>query len=347
MGNRAAFELGTHRIASGTRQTVDLPVSVLSDHTPVTMSAHVIHGRRPGPVLFVSAAVHGDEIIGVEIVRRLLRARHLDRIKGTLIAIPIVNSFGFMNLSRYLPDRRDLNRSFPGSAKGSLAARLAHIFMQEIVARSDAGIDLHSAAIHRTNLPQIRVTPSRPETMALAEAFGAPLIVTTKVRDGSLRRAAQKAGVDILLYEAGEGLRFDESAVRTGVTGILRVMHQLGMISAKGITKPKADSIRSTASSWVRAPAGGLLRTVKPIGAQVAGGDVLGLISDPFGENETEVVVENAGLLIGRTNLPVVNEGDALFHVARIRRSEDAEATIDSLAAQLDEDPLFDDDEII
>lgn len=347
MGNRAAFELGTHRIASGTRQTVDLPVSVLSDHTPVTMSAHVIHGRRPGPVLFVSAAVHGDEIIGVEIVRRLLRARHLDRIKGTLIAIPIVNSFGFMNLSRYLPDRRDLNRSFPGSAKGSLAARLAHIFMQEIVARSDAGIDLHSAAIHRTNLPQIRVTPSRPETMALAEAFGAPLIVTTKVRDGSLRRAAQKAGVDILLYEAGEGLRFDESAVRTGVTGILRVMHQLGMISAKGITKPKADSIRSTASSWVRAPAGGLLRTVKPIGAQVAGGDVLGLISDPFGENETEVVVENAGLLIGRTNLPIVNEGDALFHVARIRRSEDAEATIDSLASQLDEDPLFDDDEII
>ena len=206
MPERAAFELGTHRIAPGTRETIDLPVSVLSDHMPVSMSAHVIHGRRPGPTLFVSAAVHGDEVIGVEIVRRLLRARNLDRLKGTLLAVPIVNAFGFMNHSRYLPDRRDLNRSFPGSAGGSLAARLAHIFMQEIVARSDAGIDLHSAAIHRTNLPQIRISPSKPETMALAEAFGAPLIVISKIRDGSLRQAAQDKGVNMLLYEAGESV---------------------------------------------------------------------------------------------------------------------------------------------
>ena len=347
MSDRAAFEIGARRIAPGTRETIDLPVSVLSNHTPVSMSAHVVHGRRPGPTLFVSAAVHGDEVIGVEIVRRLLRAPNLNRLKGTLLAIPIVNAFGFMNHSRYLPDRRDLNRSFPGSAEGSLAARLAHIFMQEIVARSDAGIDLHSAAIHRTNLPQIRVTPSRPETMALAEAFGAPLIVTSKVRDGSLRQAAQQKGVDILLYEAGEGLRFDESAVRTGVTGIMRAMRHLGMVSAKGITKPKVASIRSASSYWLRAPAGGLLRTFKTIGEQVDEGDVLGITSDPFGEAETEVVVEKAGLLIGRTNLPIVNEGDALFHIAKLKRSDDAEATIDSLAAQLDEDPFFDDDEII
>lgn len=344
---RPAFELGTRRIAPGSRETIDVPVSVLSDHTPVSMSVHVAHGRRPGPTLFVSAAIHGDEVIGVEIVRRLLRAPNLDRLKGTLLAIPIVNAFGFMNHSRYLPDRRDLNRSFPGSPQGSLAARLAHIFMEEIVARSDIGIDLHSAAIHRSNLPQIRVSPSKPETMALAETFGAPLILTSKLRDGSLRQAGQERGVDVLVFEGGESLRFDEFAVRAGVTGVLRVMRQLGMVSAKGISKPKVAPLRSISSYWVRAPAGGLLRAFKSPGDQLSTGDVLAVISDPFGEVDTEIVVEDGDLLIGRTNLPIVNEGDGLFHIARLTRNDDAEDTIDSLAAQLDADPLFDEDEII
>jgi predicted deacylase len=347
MARRPAIEIGSKSIAAGARETVDLPVSVLSDLTPVSMSAHVIHGRQAGPTLFVSAAVHGDEVIGVEIVRRLLRASNLGSLRGTLLAVPIVNSFGFINHSRYLPDRRDLNRSFPGSAQGSLASRLADLFMREIVARSDTGIDIHSAAIHRTNLPQIRVSPTKPETMALAEAFGAPLIVTARIREGSLRQAAAGKGVDVLLYEAGEGLRFDELAVRIGVTGILRVMRQLGMIGGKGVTRPRTTSIRSSSTQWLRAPAGGLLRTFKTIGDEVTKGDLLGAISDPFGETEREILVEEEGLLIGRTNLPVVNEGDGLFHIARIRRGDAATATIDSLASQLGEDPMFDEDEII
>ncbi len=347
MLNREAFHIGSHSVAPGTRETIDLPVCVLSDHTPITMSVHVVHGRKPGPTLFVSAAVHGDEVIGVEIVRRLLRSASLDHVKGTLLAVPIVNSFGFMAHSRYLPDRRDLNRSFPGSPQGSLAARLANLFMEEIVKKSDVGIDLHSAALHRTNLPQIRVTPLKPETMALAEAFGAPLILASRTRPGSIRDAAQNAGVDILLFEAGESLRFDELAVRAGVSGTLRVMRHLGMIAAKGVAKPNVNSIKSTTSNWLRAPAGGLLRTFKTIGEEVKIGDVLGVISDPFGKIETEVLAQHDGLLIGRTNLPVVNEGDGLFHTARIKLSEDAEATIDDLATQLDEDPLFDEDEII
>jgi predicted deacylase len=345
MPNRSAFEIGGHQVAPGTRETINLPVSVMSDHTPVTMSVHVVHGRRPGPTIFVSAAIHGDEIIGVEIVRRLLRKPSLERLKGTLLAVPIVNSFGFMNHSRYLPDRRDLNRSFPGSQQGSLASRLAHLFNKEIVARSDLGIDLHSAAVHRTNLPQIRVSPSRPETMELAQAFGAPLILTSKLRPGSLRQTGQQSGIDILLYEAGEGLRFDEFAVRAGVTGILRIMHQQGMVSAQGASRPKAPSIISTSSTWLRAPAGGLLRTFKTIGEEVAKGDVLGVVADPFGEIETEIVTEEAGLMIGRTNLPVVNEGDGLFHIARIKGSDDASATIDSQTNQLED--MFDEDEII
>ncbi|WP_020591965.1 succinylglutamate desuccinylase/aspartoacylase family protein [Kiloniella laminariae] len=347
MPRREPFDIGGKSILPGTRQTIDVPVSFLSDHTPVSLSVHVVHGSRPGPTLFVSAAIHGDEVIGVEIVRRLLRAPNLEKMRGTLLAIPIVNSFGFMNHSRYLPDRRDLNRSFPGSAQGSLAGRLADIFIKEIVSRSDYGIDLHSAAIHRTNLPQIRISPKKPDTLKLAQAFGAPLILTSKIREGSLRQAAQDHDVDILLYEAGEGLRFDEFAVRAGVSGILRVMREVGMISAKGVTKPKAPSIRSTSSFWLRAQAGGLLRTYKTSGDEVKAGDVLGAISDPFGEVESEILVEEDGLLIGRTNLPIVNEGDGLFHIARIKRSEDAETTIDSLTTQLEEDPLFDEDEII
>ncbi|MGP1396956.1 MAG: succinylglutamate desuccinylase/aspartoacylase family protein [Inquilinaceae bacterium] len=347
MRDRVPFEIGTRRVAPGARQRVELPVSVLSDHTPVTMSVHVVHGRRPGSTLFVSAAVHGDEVIGVEIARRLMRASSLDDLRGTLLIAPIVNTFGFLNHSRYLPDRRDLNRSFPGSPRGSLAARLAHLVMTEIVARSDFGIDLHSAAIHRTNLPQIRVSPSKQNTLALAEAFGAPIILTSPLRDGSMRQAAQDAGVDMLVYEAGEGLRFDELAVRGGVSGILRVMRALGMVPGKGIAKPKVAPIRATSSAWLRAPAGGLLRTFMTTGQMVDSGDVLGIISDPFGEVESEMVASAPGLIIGRTNLPVVNEGDGLFHIASVRRGDGAVDAIDSLASQLGADPLFDEDEII
>lgn len=347
MPNQRPFEIGSHRIAAGTRQTVELPVSVLSDHTPASMPVHIAHGRQSGPTLFVSAAVHGDEIIGVEIVRRLLRAPNLDRLKGTLLAVPIVNSFGFMNHSRYLPDRRDLNRSFPGSAGGSLAARLASIFMKEIVMRSDVGIDLHSAAIHRTNLPQIRVSPSKADTMKLADVFNAPLILTSKIREGSLRQSAQEYGVDILLYEAGEGLRFDELAIRAGTSGILRVMHHLEMVSAKGVPKAKGRSMRSISSYWLRAPAGGLLRMFKTSGDQVAQGDVLGVISDPFGEIETDILAEEGDLIIGRTNLPIVNEGDGLVHIARLRPQDDPEMLMDNVTSQLNAEPLFDEDEII
>lgn len=344
---RPAFVIGNDSVDPGKRKTIDLPISILSDHTPVSMSVQVIHGRRPGPTLFVSAAIHGDEVIGVEIVRRLLRMDRLNAIKGTLLAIPIVNSFGFMNNSRYLPDRRDLNRSFPGSVKGSLASRLANIFMKEIVLRSDYGIDLHSAAIHRTNLPQIRVIASKPETLALAEAFGAPLTLASKLRPGSLREAAQDHDVDILLYEAGEGLRFDEFAVRAGVSGILRVMQHLGMIPSRGTSSKKPKTIHSNASSWIRAPAGGLLRTYKNIGQEVKNGDLLGVISDPFGVVETDIIVEHEGLLIGRTHLPIVNEGDGLFHIAQIKKSIDAENQIDKMTTQLQEDVLLDEDEII
>lgn len=254
MAGRNAFEFGGQRVAPGNRATVDLPVSVLSDHTPVTMSVHVIHGRREGPTVFICAGIHGDEIIGVEIVRRLLAMKNLNSLSGTLITVPIVNAFGFLNRSRYLPDRRDLNRCFPGSETGSLGSRIAYIFMTEIVQRCDLGIDLHSAAVHRTNLPQIRISNGDPATRRLADLFGAPVVLCSNLRDGSLRGAAEGSGAKVLLYEAGEALRFDEMPVRAGVLGILRVLHEMEMISAKGVSKAKSMPLFCRSSRWVRIP---------------------------------------------------------------------------------------------
>ena len=343
---RAAFELGGEVIQPGTARTVELPVSTLPDHTPVTLSVNVRHGKRAGPTVFVSAAVHGDEVIGVEIVRRLLRAPQLAYLRGTLLVIPIVNSFGFLNRSRYLPDRRDLNRCFPGHPSGSLGSRLAHIFLNDVVLRCEVGIDLHSAAVHRTNLPQIRVSPDDARTQALARTFGAPVILTSSLRDGSLRAEAATRGTSVLLYEAGEGLRFDELAVRAGVAGILRVLRSMEMLPAKGIAKARVTSHECDASTWVRAPAGGLLRTFRAEGEIIAQGDMLASVADPFGVTETVITAPQDGILIGRAILPVVNEGDAIFHLAQLS-PEAAEQTVEKLEAQLGSDPLFDEDEII
>jgi predicted deacylase len=225
-----------------------------------------------------------------------------------------------------------------------MASRLAHIFMEEVVARSDIGIDLHSAAIHRTNLPQIRLTPGNARLENLAQVFGAPVILESKLRDGSLRMAAEEVEADVLLYEAGEALRFDELAARAGVGGILRVMQHLGMIGGKGVPKIKHVPVKARSSHWYRAPVGGVFRGYVATGEAVAEGTVLGVISDVFGAVDTELVAEEQGIVIGRSNMPSVYEGDALFHVAETPR---ADHVAEGVNAQLEADPLFDEDEII
>jgi len=311
------FRVGEVSVSAGTRAAIDLPITDLSTHTPVTMPVVVINGRRDGPRLFVCAALHGDEINGVEIIRRLLRISALRRLRGTLIAVPVVNVLGFLSQSRYLPDRRDLNRSFPGSARGSLASRMARLFLDEIVDRSTHGIDLHTGASHRDNFPQIRGNLDDAETARMAQAFGVPVVINTGFREGSLREAAAERGVPVIVYEAGEALRFHEPAVRAGVKGALRVMRELGMLPAKRSGRRERQSLIIRSSKWVRAPRSGLLRSVRPLGAQVRKDDVLGVIADPFGQNEVEVVASTDGIVIGKTNLPLVHEGDGLFHVAR------------------------------
>ncbi len=237
---REAFDLAGTSIAPGERGGALIPLSRLADHTDMMLKTLVVHGKKPGPTLFVSGAIHGDEIIGVEIIRRVSNMKALSRIKGTLILIPVVNSYGFLGMSRYLPDRRDLNRVFPGHENGSPASQLAYTFMQQIVSRCEYGVDLHSGAIHRENLPQIRADLDNPVVKDMAAAFGASIMLNSNLRDGSLREAARAVGCNMLLYEAGEALRFNETAVRIGVKGVLGVMRHIGMLPK---TKPSKRKI--------------------------------------------------------------------------------------------------------
>ncbi len=336
--------IGEVSVAAGTRATVELPVPRLYTHTDLSMPAHVIHGRRPGPRLFVSAAIHGDELNGVEIVRRLLRLPVLRYLHGTLICVPIVNVHGCIQRSRYLPDGRDLNRVFPGSDKGSLAARLAHVFMEKVVKGSDYGIDLHTGAGHRANLPQIRAWLDDARTETLARAFGAPVIINSDLRDGSLRQAVREAGIPILVYEAGEALRFDEVAIRGGVKGIVATMRAIGMLSPPKRRSGSIEPALARSTSWIRAPASGVLRVLVRLGTKVRKDDLLGYVADPFGENEVTLSAPFAGVIIGRLNLPLVHEGEALFNIARFERGAPVDEAVEAFHAELE--PAAEDDEL-
>ncbi len=328
--------IGGVEVQPGERKTIELQLGKLYTHTPTTMPVQVICGRQEGPVLFVSAAIHGDELNGVEVIRRLLQVPALRRLKGTLIAVPIVNLYGFINHSRYLPDRRDLNRCFPGSQKGSLAARIARIFMTEIVNQATHGIDLHTGAINRSNLPQIRADLDDAETLSLARAFGTPVILNSALRDGSLRAAARQKNIPILLYEAGEALRFDEFAIRGGVEGIIRVMRALEMLP-KSRRAPGLEPMMARSSMWMRAPQSGIFRAFVNLGDRVVRDQtLLGIVSDPFGESETEIWSPCSGLVIGQMNLPLVNEGDALYHIAQFYRTDLAVERLESYQENLE-----------
>jgi hypothetical protein len=337
---RGAFGIGGERVAAGERRLVNLPLSALSNQTPMSVPVSVIHGRRDGPTLFVSAAIHGDELTGVAICRRLLASKSLAVSRGTLLMVPIVNAFGFISHSRYLPDRRDLNRSFPGSVRGSLAAQLANLFLTEVVARSDYGIDLHSAAIHRSNLPQIRVNTEEERALELARAFGAPIIVHSGLREGSLREAARNKGVPVIVYEAGEGLRVDELSVSVGMRGVLRVMAHLGMTRRRRDPR-RPEPVLSTSSRWVRAEESGLFRPFRSVGDHVKAGQVIGLVADPYGEHETDIKASCAGIIIGRANIPAINQGDALFHIAKVEDAATIGEHLDTLERMLDEDEII------
>ena len=327
--------IGGVAILPGESKKIDLPVVRLYTDTEIKMPVYVKRSRKDGPVIFVSAAVHGDELNGVEIIRRLIRRRTLKLKKGTLIFVPMVNVYGVLNQSRYMPDRRDLNRVFPGSARGSLAGRLAHIFLSEIVSKCDYGIDLHTGAIHRSNLPQVRANLDDAETREMAEKFGVPVLLNSNLRDGSLRESAVEHGVKILLYEAGEALRFDELSIRAGEKGVLNVLAHLDMIAKRKASNKTITPFIAYSSSWVRADTSGFVDDKVAIGDQVTKGQVLAEIGDSFGEVQSKVLAGREGIIIGKQNIPLVQEGDAMFHIAYFKESDDVAGNIEDLADNL------------
>lgn len=340
---RKSFEIAGITVALGSRTVVDLPMPKQSNHSNMNMPLHVVHGRRNGPVLFISAAIHGDELNGIEVIRRVLAHKSTAKIAGTLIAIPVVNSYGLIQQSRYLPDRRDLNRSFPGSQKGSLAARLAHLFVEEVVSKCTHGIDLHTGAVHRSNLPQIRADLDDDETRKLAESFGVPVLLNASLRDGSLRGACKEYGIPVLLYEAGEALRYDESSIRAGVTGVMNVMRTLGMLPASRRKGRAYEPYIARKSVWVRATESGMMRMIVSQGEHVAKGELLGYIDDPYSGGQHAVNATHEGVVIGRLELPMVHEGDAVVHIACFEDSvSDVADEVESFQIDYTEDQIGD-----
>lgn len=347
------FEIGGITVARGTRAFVALPVS----HTVTGLSANlmleVIHGTHPGPVVFVSAAIHGDEIVGTAIIQRLVKAVMPEDLCGTLILAPAVNIYGFIAHSRYLPDRRDLNRSFPGSPRGSLASQLAHCFLEHVISRATLGIDLHTAAVHRYNLPQIRIGMGDEYLTELAMAFGAPVIIESPLREGSMRAMAAANGTPMLLLEAGEALRFDRLSIAIGTTGVLRVLAHIGMIEGDDGLTSVGIPARANRSRWVRSPRGGVTSRIRKSGDLVHKGDPLATVAGLFGEDAQQMVSPVDGIIIGHATLPVVNQGDALFHIAELEHLEQAGQRIGTITEAIRQSepegpaqPILDEDEV-
>lgn len=335
------FEIAGHVIQPGTRVQFDLPTASLYTHTPLNMAVEVIHGKLEGPVLLICAAIHGDELNGVEIIRRVRSFRSVNSIRGTIVLVPVVNLFGFVHQSRYLPDRRDLNRCFPGKKSGSIASRIANIFFSEIVERCTHIIDLHTAAVHRDNLPQVRAALDEPGVREMALAFSIPVIINSELIDNSLRAEAGKLGIPVITYEAGEALRLSERSIVTGVRAIVSVMKKLGILPSRRIQSIHSDPYIAKATTWYRAPMDGMFRPLVKLGARVKAGDKIGIVSAPFTSEEMPCLASTDGIIICTCNLPLVNEGEALFHVAHFEELREVAEQISQHESHIEEDRLF------
>jgi predicted deacylase len=308
------ISVGDVTVKPGRKVQIELPFARVVTGATESLPVKVINGRSAGPNIWLSAAIHGDELNGIQIIRRVIRDLDAKTLRGAVIAVPIVNPLGFIIQSRYLPDRRDLNRSFPGSARGSTASRLAHLFMEQVVSHCSVGIDLHTATNHRINIPQIRANVDDATTLRLARAFGAPFTIHARLRDGSLRQAAMESGKTMMLYEAGQAHRFDEDAIETGVSGVMRTLRAMGMIDARLPRVRPTRVIRRT--RWMRARRGGIAEIEVALGDRVEKGEIVASISDAFGMRPTQVKASETGWVLARSLRPLVNSGDSLVHIA-------------------------------
>lgn len=305
--------ISKQKIGLGEQRIVNLNIARLPTYTSIDLPVLVYRAPVDGPVLLLTGGLHGDEINGIEIVRRMIERELVVPDKGTVIAIPIVNIYGFIQNSRGLPDGKDINRSFPGAKGGSLAKLLAYTLMKEIIPEIDYGIDFHTGGSARSNYPQIRCSFKIKKAKELAKVFGAPVMMHSSLISKSFRSAAHKKGKEILVYETGESLRYDEFGIEEGINGAKRLMKHLGMISEA--PEPHKTKVFNN-STWIRTKNAGLFIPKADLGEELNKRQVLGLIKDPYGDLNSRVIAPHDGMVIGLNNCPVVNKGDALLHYA-------------------------------
>lgn len=337
--NNKDFEICGLNVKPGKRMRQDIPVAQLFDRTQMTIPIEIVRGREEGPVLLLTAAMHGDEINGCEIVKRVLTHRNLiNKLRGTLVAVPIVNVFGFNNNVRYLPDRRDLNRCFPGGNAGSLGAQVARVLLKDIAYKCTHVIDFHTGAIHRSNYPQVRTTLDSEASLELAKSFNMPVILNSAIRDGSFRKELTKKGIPNIVFEGGEALRYESSVIKAGLNGTFSAMVSLGMIQPSDVKihRLKQTPYIAHTSVWMRAPSAGSLRLIKGLGSHIKEGDLIGVISDPYGRNKKYLRAIHDGVIVGIRNLPLVMDGDAIVHVAMFENLKKVMKEIELLDEEVD-----------
>lgn len=304
--------IANEEIAPGDHAFVDLKIARLPTFTEISIPVQVFRSKEDGPVLLLTGGLHGDEINGIEIVRRMISEKLLGPQKGSIIAIPLVNTYGFIQNVRGVPDGKDINRSFPGIKGGSLARLVAYTLMNQIIPQIDLGLDFHTGGASRANYPQIRADLKNARNREIAQAFAAPFIVHSPHIEKSFRKAAARKDKPILVYESGEAMRLDEEGIEEGIGGALRVMKWLGMIDEAPGGKPPV-TMRKT--KWQRARRAGIFRTIAQLGDKITKGDIIGSITDPYGTKEVKVRAERGGHIIGLNNQPVLHKGDALYHI--------------------------------
>lgn len=310
--NKVIHINGTN-IQPGSSAQVNLNLYQLPTKTIIEIPVYVFRSVKPGPTLLLLAGMHGDEINGIEIVRKLITRDDVrNPLCGSIIAIPVINIVSFLSGSRDLPDGRDLNRCFPGSKNGSLGSRIAYDLMNEIIPQIDFGVDFHTGGAKINNYPQLRCVFSSKINLDLGKKFSPPLIVNSPFRDNTLRKEASKKGKPILVFEGGESSRFDYLSINEGVSGCLRLMKHLNMIE---LEIPNNPTVLLSKTSWIRAKSSGLFHTSKTNGAHILKGEIIGMICDPYGEHEEKLVAPFDGYIVGINNQPVINQGDALMHV--------------------------------
>jgi predicted deacylase len=307
------MHINEHLIKPGENKTIELSISKLSSGTDISISAHVFRSKNDGPTILVAGGVHGDEINGVEIVRRAVYSDLLKNLNcGTVIALPLVNVYGFINFSRELPDGKDVNRSFPGSKTGSLASRVAQVITKEILPHIDIGLDFHTGGASIYNYPQCRAYRNDEQSLSLAKIFNAPLTIESGLVSRSLRKEAFKHDIPMIVYEGGESLRLDHFSITEGINGIKRVLHHYGMIDENIGTQ---DMTILTDHKWLRASTAGIFIPKKVSGEWFKKGDLLGILTNPYGQFEKEIIAKQDGFIFGHDNKPVINPGKALFHI--------------------------------